>query len=96
MFLRRAQHGNLIAAVGKRSPILGYNHNVRHRGLVFHVQTEDSGIVNPHIFTHLFHGGTILATRKLVYDNGAADETVKALMQAQHKAVLKDLKLNFF
>jgi hypothetical protein len=83
-------------AVAKRSPILGYNHNVRHRGLVFHVQTEDSGIVNPHLFTHLFFGGTILATRKLVYDNEAAEESVKSLMQAQHKAVLRDLKRNVF
>ncbi len=83
---------SLIRLVAKRSPILGYNHNIRHRGLVFHVQTEDSGLANPHIFTHLFHGGTILSTRKLVYDPEAADEVVKALMQAQHKAVLKELK----
>ena len=76
----------------KRSPILGYNHNVRYRGVIFHVQTEDSGIHNPHIFTHLFHGGIILSTRKLVYDNDAAEESVKSLMQAQHKAALKDLK----
>jgi hypothetical protein len=82
--------------VAKRSPILGYNHNFRHRGLVFHVQTEDSGIENPHIFTHLFNGGVILATRKLTYDIGSATEVVKALMQAQHKAMLKDLKRGTF
>jgi hypothetical protein len=82
--------------VAKRSPILGYNHNFRHRGLVFHVQTEDSGIENPHIFTHLFNGGVILATRKLTYDIGSAAEVVKALMQAQHKAMLKDLKQGTF
>jgi hypothetical protein len=76
----------------KRSPILGYNHNVRYRGVIFHVQTEDSGIHNPHVFTHLFHGGIILSTRKLVYDADAAEEAVKSLMQAQHKAALKELK----
>ncbi|MCA9674939.1 MAG: hypothetical protein KC464_07895, partial [Myxococcales bacterium] len=80
----------------QRSPILGYNHNVRYRGLVFHVQTEDSGVSNPHVFTHLFHGGVILTTRKLVYDPSAADDSVKALMQAQHKAVLKDLRRHLF
>jgi hypothetical protein len=79
-----------------RSPILGYNHNVRYRGLVFHVQTEDSGIGNPHVFTHLFHGGVILSTRKLVYDADASSEAVKALMQSQHKAVLRDLKRGAF
>jgi hypothetical protein len=82
--------------VVKRSPILGYNHNVRYRGLVFHVQTEDSGVLSPHLFTHLFHHGVIVSTRKLVYDSGAAEEAIKALMQAQHKAVLKDLKRGAF
>lgn len=80
----------------KRSPILGYNHNVRYRGLVFHVQTEDSGVLSPHLFTHLFHAGVIVSTRKLVYDAGSAEEAIKALMQAQHKAVLKDLKKGSF
>jgi hypothetical protein len=78
--------------VNKRSPILGYNHNFSHRGLVFHVQTEDSGVSNPHIFTHLFHGGVIVSSRKLEYDSEASEEAVKSLMQAQHKAVLKDLR----
>ncbi len=67
-----------------------------YRGLVFHVQTEDSGVANPHIFTHLFHGGVIISTRKLTYDPEAADDVVKSLMQAQHKAVLKGLKRGEF
>jgi len=82
--------------VAKRSPILGYNHNVKYRGLVFHVQTEDSGLLNPHLFTHLFHGGVIVSTRKLVYDAGSAEDAIKALMQAQHKAVMKDLMKGSF
>jgi len=82
--------------VAKRSPILGYNHNVRYRGLVFHVQTEDSGVLSPHLFTHLFHEGVIVSTRKLVYDAGASEDAIKALMQAQHKAVLKDLNRRQF
>jgi hypothetical protein len=80
----------------KRSPILGYNHNFRHRGRVFHVQTEDSGVDNPHVFTHLFHGGVIINTRKLEYDPDSSEDAVKALMQAQHKAMLRDLKSTKF
>lgn len=82
--------------MGKRSPILGFNHNVRYRGLVFHVQTEDSGVASPHLFTHLFHAGVIVSTRKLVYDAGSAEESIKSLMQAQHKAALKDLRRGHF
>lgn len=87
---------NSGVAVNKRSPILGYNHNFKHRGVVFHVQTEDSGVDNPHIFTHLFHGGVILESRKLVYDAEASEPSVKALMQAQHKSIAKGLRQGFY
>src|SRR4051794_24708584 len=63
---------------------------------MFHVQTEDSGVLSPHLFTHMFHGGVIVSTRKLVYDAGAAEDVIKSLMQAQHKAVLKDLRRGHF
>lgn len=80
----------------KRSPIAGYNHNVQYRGLIFHIQTEDSGLKAPHVFTHLFHGGVIVSTRKLVYDAGTVEEGIKALMQSQHKAVMKELRRGTF
>ncbi|HEY1559156.1 MAG TPA: hypothetical protein VGF94_30250 [Kofleriaceae bacterium] len=60
------------------------------------MQTEDSGVLSPHLFTHLFHGGVIVSTRKLVYDAGANEEAIKALMQAQHKAVMKELRKGAF
>ena len=79
-------------AKAARSPLLGYNHNVKYGGHVFHVQTEDSGPGNPHLFTHLFFEGSILASKRGQYDPSAAEEEVRALMQAQHKAILKELK----
>jgi hypothetical protein len=74
-----------------RSPLLGYNHNVSHLGRVFHVQTEDSGPATPRLFTHLFHEGTILASRKTEYEAMLPDDQVRPLMQAQHRQVIKDL-----
>ena len=44
-----------------QSPQLGYNHNIPHRGRLYHVQTEDSGVEKAHIFTHVFYDGTIIA-----------------------------------
>ncbi|MEM9488887.1 MAG: hypothetical protein AAGC55_07065 [Myxococcota bacterium] len=38
----------------------------------------------------------ILSTRKLEYDAESSDDAVKSLMQAQHRAVLKDLKRGQF
>jgi hypothetical protein len=75
-----------------RSPLLGYNHNVKYGGHVFHVQTEDSGPGNPHLFTHLFFEGSILASKRTQYDPEAGEEEVRAMMQTQHKAILKELK----
>lgn len=84
--------GQHTVSNARRSPVVGFNHNILHLGWEFHLQTEDSGVQNPHIITHLFHAGTILATKKLVYDASSAPEFVKDLMQAQHKAVLRELK----
>jgi hypothetical protein len=74
----------------------GFNTNVRYRDVLFHVQTEDSGQQNPHIITHLFHGGNILASEKSDYSDhiGASNlpATVRALMETQHKSMLKRLK----
>lgn len=79
-----------------RSPVLGYNHNVRYAGRLWHVQTEDSGVQNPHIFTHLFNDGTILATKRFDYDPSSDVAVVQKFMQAQHKAMLRDLKQGAF
>ncbi len=80
-----------------RAPLLGYNTNVRHKGKVYHIQTEDSGVGHPHIITHLFaDGGRIVASKKTSYEEhvGAQgmQETVKKLMQAQHKAMFIALR----
>src|SRR5687768_7125631 len=53
-------------------------------------------MLNPHLFTHLFYEGVIVSTRKLVYDSGSNEEAIKSLMQAQHKAVMKDLRKGTF
>lgn len=73
----------------------GFNTNYRHRGVLFHVQTEDSGVANPRIITHLFHGGNIIASHKRDYSDklGAPDleAEVRVLMEGQHKEMLKQL-----
>ncbi len=74
----------------------GFNTNIRHRGVMFHVQTEDSGRANPHVTTHLYHGGSILASEKCAYadqlDQADLAERVKELMDQQHTALVKRLK----
>jgi hypothetical protein len=73
----------------------GFNTNFRHRGVLFHVQTEDSGRANPHVITHLFYGGNIIASEKTSYSDkleaADIDAEVKSLMETQHKKMLKQL-----
>ena len=75
--------------------LTGYNTNLAHRGVTFHIQTEDSGRNKPHIITHLFHGGTILASEKTGYAELLESDDFKAevnsRMEAQHKAMLRRL-----
>jgi hypothetical protein len=75
--------------------IPGFNHSIKHRGSVYHVQTEDLGLHNPFISTHLFLGGNVLATRRTSYAELAnvagAEPRVRKLMQDQHKEMLRQL-----
>jgi hypothetical protein len=78
--------------------ITGSNTNVRHQGKLFHVQTEDSGRRNPHVISHLYYGGTILASEKTQYadlldlESETLTKDVRALIEEQHKEMLKRLK----
>jgi hypothetical protein len=78
----------------------GFNTNIRHRGVLFHVQSEDSGREHPHIITHLYHGGTILFSEKSSYadyvNEAGLEARVRELMEGQHKAVLKRLRAGDF
>ncbi len=75
--------------------VTGFNHNIKHKGKVYHVQTEDSGVANPHLITHLFVGGNILATKRRSYAELARDENlpdvVRDMMEEQHKEMLRNL-----
>ncbi len=76
--------------------VVGFNHNFRYKGEVYHVQTEDSGINNPHIITLLYRGGTILASEKTSYADiikiDGLKGVVEDLMKDQHRQMLRRLK----
>jgi len=80
-----------MAQRARISPVLGYNHNLRHGGRVFHVQTEDSGQSYARLHTHLFFEGTILSSKKQEYDPSAPEDAVRALMQQLHKSMIREL-----
>lgn len=76
---------------------MGFNNNIRFRDQVFHVQTEDSGLDQPHIITHLFaDGGRVVKSHKRSYAAEAARadvaDFVRALMKAQHLEMVAFLR----
>jgi hypothetical protein len=75
--------------------VQGLNQNVRYRGQQYHVQTEDLGAGNPHVVTHLFQGGNVVATARSGYadllEGRDLARSVRQLMERQHKDMLRDL-----
>lgn len=77
---------------------MGFNNNIKSRGQVFHVQTEDSGLDAPHIITHLFaDGGRVIKSHKRSYADAIAQEEdigsfVRGLMKAQHMEMVLALR----
>lgn len=80
--------------------VVGFNHNFRYQGEVYHIQTEDSGVKSPNIVTLLYQGGTILASKKTSYADIARidnlEQVVEELMKEQHKNMLRSLKAGEF
>ena len=80
--------------------VLGFNHNLMYKGEVFHVQTEDSGVANPHIVTLLYRGGVIISSKKTSYSDilkmDNLEVVVEELMKEQHKDMMRRLKTGEF
>lgn len=76
--------------------VVGFNHNFRYQGELYHVQTEDSGVRNPHIVTLLYTGGSIISSKKTSYahllQSDHLEKQVEEIMKAQHREMLRRLR----
>ena len=71
--------------------ITGYNTDVEHGGVVYHVQTEDKGLQNPIILSLVYAGGEILASKRSPYQdliqNGFIEAALAERLQRQHNLI---------
>ena len=71
--------------------ITGYNTDVEHDGVVYHVQTEDKGLQMPIILSLVYTGGAILASKRSPYDDliasGFDQNVLVERLQRQHKLI---------
>ncbi len=76
--------------------ITGFNTDVEHDGITYHVQTEDKGLETPLLLSLVYTGGEILASKRVRYDDLIAegfDEKILAdRLQRQHKLICAALR----
>jgi hypothetical protein len=76
--------------------ITGYNTDVRHQEVVFHVQTEDKGAGNPFIESLVYVGGQVLASKRANYADllaeGRDEKEIVALMDHQHRTMIAAIR----
>jgi hypothetical protein len=80
--------------------IAGYNTDVRHEEVVFHVQTEDKGTANPFIESLVYVGGRVLAAKRASYAallaEGKGVDAIGELMDAQHRDMITAIRQGRF
>ena len=71
--------------------ITGFNTDIEHDGVVYHVQTEDKGLDSPLILSLVYVGGTILASKRSPYEDliasGFSDEVLAERLKRQHRLI---------
>lgn len=76
--------------------ITGYNTDVRHNEVVFHVQTEDKGLANPYVESLVYVGGQVLASKRSSYAEmlaeGKDEKDIVALMDHQHRTMIAAIR----
>ena len=71
--------------------ITGFNTDIEHDGVVYHVQTEDKGLETPLILSLVYSGGAILASKRARYEDliatGYSDEALSERLTRQHRLI---------
>lgn len=71
--------------------ITGFNTDIEHDGVIYHVQTEDKGLNSPIILSLVYAGGTILASKRSPYEDliasGYSEELLAERLKRQHRLI---------
>ena len=71
--------------------ITGFNTDIEHDGVVYHVQTEDKGVNSPLILSLVYAGGEILASKRSPYEDliaaGFNEEVLAERLKRQHRLI---------
>jgi len=71
--------------------ITGYNTDIEHEGVVYHVQTEDKGLESPIVLSLVYTGGEILAAKRASYADlvaaGFQEAKLAERLKRQHRLI---------
>jgi hypothetical protein len=71
--------------------ITGFNTDIEHEGVVYHVQTEDKGLDSPLILSLVYVGGEVLASKRSRYEDliasGFDEEVLGQRLKRQHRLI---------
>ena len=71
--------------------ITGFNTDIEHDSVVYHVQTEDKGLDSPLILSLVYVGGAILAAKRSRYEDlieaGFNEEELTKRLKRQHQLI---------
>src|SRR5215203_335140 len=74
-----------------KTVITGFNTDIEHGGVTYHVQTEDKGVETPLILSLVYNRGTILASKRSPYNDllqsGFNEQLLADRLQKQHKLI---------
>jgi hypothetical protein len=76
--------------------LTGYNTDIDHNGMTYHVQTEDKGRSNPFVESLVYAAGEILYSRRTAYEDmlpqDAELKAVANLMERQHRTIVEAIR----
>ena len=76
--------------------ITGFNTDIQHAGVTYHVQTEDKGLETPLILSLVYVGGAIIASKRSRYEDliesGFDEQALTERLQRQHKLICAAIK----
>lgn len=79
---------------------MGRNSDVKYKGIVVHIQTEDLGLSAKKAMAQIFHSGQIIESRSMSYaahieslsDDAARDEFIRKFLDSFHRDCFKRLQ----
>ena len=86
-----------LLGFGPINPVIaGFNTDIEHNGIVYHVQTEDKGAPARMIMSLVYDGGTVLASKRVKYEDLAGkmfdEKEIADRVSRQHKLMCAAVK----